>query len=78
VLIPVETTLIGAWTLEDASVVGDATTKRIEALVSNLLVELQRSTDGWSTLYKDPNDGRGGAYIRKAIFKAADRPRLSI
>ena len=53
-----ETELVGQWLVQGTSVVGDPTCKRIEALLRTHLVELRRTGDGWSTLYRDPDDGR--------------------
>ena len=55
---PMETALVGKWLVQGSSIVGDATCKRIEVLVAQQLVELCRAENGWSTLYRDPNDGR--------------------
>jgi hypothetical protein len=55
---PNETLLVGQWELRGGTVVGDATCERIERLVSRHLVEVARSTDGWSTLFQDPSDDR--------------------
>jgi hypothetical protein len=57
-LSPGETELVGQWVFQGTSVLGDPTCKRIEALVATHLVELRRTADGWSTLYRDPGDGR--------------------
>ena len=53
-----ETYLVGAWVLVDGVIQGDATTKRIEALVHDRLVRVGVTADGWDTLYRDPSDGR--------------------
>ena len=53
-----ETVLIGQWWTDGDRVVPDPICKRIELLVSNHLIELARSGDGWSTLLLDPVDGR--------------------
>jgi Immunity protein 27 len=39
-------------------VVGDENANRIEQLTQNYLTRIADSHDGWSTLYRDPNDGR--------------------
>ena len=57
-LSPTETVLVGGWAVDGSSAVKDVVCKRIEALVASDLVELARSQDGWSTLYRDPSDGR--------------------
>ncbi len=53
-----ETSLIGRWLPTGSGVVADETCRRIESLVTSHLVELARTADGWSALYKDPSDGR--------------------
>lgn len=55
---PGESSLIGQWLADGPHVVADATCRRIEALVASHLIELSRSSDGWSTLFQDPVDGR--------------------
>jgi immunity protein 27 of polymorphic toxin system len=53
-----ETELIGAWTSTVDGVVRDKTSERIDDLTRNLLVRVAESPDGWSTLFRDPQDGR--------------------
>jgi hypothetical protein len=53
-----ETSLVGQWFIADGKVEGDSTCRRIEELVANHLVQVARSPDGWSCLYRDPSDGR--------------------
>jgi hypothetical protein len=53
-----ESSLVGQWLTQDSLVVADETSHRIELLTSNYLVELASSSDGWSTLFKDPVNGR--------------------
>ena len=55
---PHEHSLIGSWLHTGSGVVADATSQRIDALVSGHLVELARIDDGWRTLYRDLQDGR--------------------
>lgn len=55
---PEETQLIGMWLDLGSKVVGDAVNDRIIWLVENRLTQLGNSTDGISTLYRDPRDGR--------------------
>lgn len=55
---PHENQLIGKWELTENGVITDAVTRRIEFLIENELVEIARSDDGWSVLYKDNSDGR--------------------
>lgn len=57
-LSPGETCLIGKWLTRGGSVVADDTCLRIEALVSEQLVQLAQTSDGWSKLFRDPADGR--------------------
>jgi hypothetical protein len=57
-LAPNEFSLAGRWLQQGGTVVGDATSTRIELLVAQHLDELRRTGDGWSTLFRDPNDGR--------------------
>jgi Immunity protein 27 len=56
-LAPDETELVGAWASEGARVARDPVEQRIDAIVASL-EEVARSSDGWDTLYRDPNDGR--------------------
>ena len=53
-----ETSIIGHWLAIDSGVTGDESCRRIELLVRTYLVQVARSPDGWSTLYRDPGDGR--------------------
>ena len=53
-----ETALIGKWLADGPRVTPDATCRRIESLVAAHLDEVARSADGWSTLFRDPADGR--------------------
>ena len=53
-----ESSIVGRWLETGSGVVGDETCRRIQLLVSSHLVELARSPDGWSTLYRDPCDRR--------------------
>lgn len=55
---PNETSITGKWIIEDGKLVADAATNRINYLTANVLVEVARSEDGWSILYRDNNDGR--------------------
>jgi Immunity protein 27 len=57
-LTPNETLLVGSWVQSGSSMVGDLVCHRIEELVAKCLVEIARSSDGWSTLYRDPADSR--------------------
>ena len=53
-----ENVLVGAWVTRGSTVVADDACRRIETLVVAHLVQVARSPDGWSTLYRDPNDNR--------------------
>lgn len=55
---PHETQLRGSWVTIDKQVVGDPVSSRIHYLIGEVLVEVGRSADGWSTLFRDPADGR--------------------
>lgn len=55
---PSETSLVGHWIATGSGVVRDETCRRIELLVETHLTRVARSSDGWSTLYRDPSDGR--------------------
>jgi immunity protein 27 of polymorphic toxin system len=55
---PDETALIGHWLVQGVTVVADETCRRIETLLSGQLVEMGHTRDGWSTLFRDPIDGR--------------------
>ncbi len=53
-----ETQLTGAWQEVGGGAEGDRTWARIEALVATVLQRLGCAQGGWSTLYRDPADGR--------------------
>ena len=55
---PSETSLIGQWLSHDGQVVADESCRRIRNLVAEHLIQVARSPDGWSSLYRDPADGR--------------------
>ena len=55
---PSETALIGQWAMRGSEVIADANCLRIQELVATQLQQLARSVDGWSSLYRDPADGR--------------------
>ena len=55
---PHETSVIGQWLVADGIVSGDQNCCRIQELVADHLVQVARSPDGWSCLYRDPLDGR--------------------
>lgn len=53
-----ETLLLGRFIFKDGRVVSDDTASRIDYLKSNVLVKVATSDDGWTSLFKDPNDNR--------------------
>lgn len=53
-----ETEINGSWVISPEGVETDEAAKRIDALTNGYLAEVARSHDGWSVLYRDPNDGR--------------------
>ncbi len=55
----VEIVVEGHWR-SDASgtAIADAATSRIEGLLRSHLAFVAASSDGWSRLFRDPNDGR--------------------
>lgn len=50
--------LTGKWVTKGGSVVADDTSRRIEFLISDVLVQVATDDSGWVVLYKDPGDGR--------------------
>jgi Immunity protein 27 len=55
---PEENLFEGKWAVEGTKIVADHTAQRIEFLLSEHLKKVISSADGWSQLYRDPNDGR--------------------
>lgn len=53
-----EKELIGTWFIDKGTIKEDETSKRINALINNYLIELSTDQSGWYKLYRDPNDGR--------------------
>jgi hypothetical protein len=53
-----ETLLEGKWVTTGGSVVADDTSRRIEFLITNILVQVATDDSGWMVLYKDPRDSR--------------------
>ena len=53
-----ETDLIGKWIVVEGRVVADETARRIDSLVAHRLSRLAATPDGWSTLFRDTEDGR--------------------
>lgn len=57
-ILPSETEIVGGWVSDDGQVKADRAALRIDELVSQHLIELAVSDEGWSVLYTDPDDGR--------------------
>jgi hypothetical protein len=57
-ILPHETEIVGGWFLDGTQMKADAAAQRIESLIDGHLVEVGRPPDGWSVLYKDPDDNR--------------------
>lgn len=55
---PNETELAGGWIMTADGMRRDAVAERVEALVSGCLEKIAVAEDGWSTLFRDPGDGR--------------------
>jgi len=55
---PNEKEIVGSWVMDGGSVVLDDNCKRINNLISKVLLKIKISPDGWNTLFRDPNDGR--------------------
>ena len=55
---PEETEIVATWVVVQGRVEGDAATLRIDRLIADYFVRLGRADGGWSTLYRDPTDGR--------------------
>lgn len=53
-----ENKLIGKHVFLNGKVVADETVQRIDYLKNNVLLVVAYSDDGWSTLLRDPTDGR--------------------
>ncbi len=88
---PTETKIEGNWILENGKLIADVSTKRIDYLIKNELIELGRSTDGWSVLYRSKEDKRywelsyadsslhgGGAPVLTVLSDAAALARYNI
>ena len=54
---PSETLLEGKWEYTSKKMIADDTCRRIEFL-KDFLDKIAITDDGWSALYKDPQDGR--------------------
>ena len=57
-IFPEETAIVGTWLVESGRPTADQTSRRIDELIGNYLMEVASSDGGWSCLYRDPNDGR--------------------
>lgn len=59
-LAPHEVALVGSWIGTPSGTVADESCRRIEALVERVLVRVAEHPEegGWSTLFRDPRDGR--------------------
>jgi hypothetical protein len=57
-ILPHESQIVGQWITGSGSVAADDSCARIETLVASHLIEVARSSDGWTTLYQDPDDAR--------------------
>ena len=57
-ILPSETLIVGKWIVEEDQAKSNAEARRIEELVDRYLQPVAASDDGWSRLYRDPNDGR--------------------
>jgi hypothetical protein len=55
---PNEKELLGASIRIDKQIIRDPVSLRIAYLVANELIEVGTADEGWSTLYRDPADGR--------------------
>jgi hypothetical protein len=57
-ILPTESEIAGSFITRDDRTTANAEVARIGKLVDGYLEKITASTDGWSVLYKDPNDGR--------------------
>ncbi|HTQ02500.1 MAG TPA: Imm27 family immunity protein [Polyangiaceae bacterium] len=55
---PDEERLIGTWESQQGQLKADDVAQRIDFLVASVLQRVASSPDGWSVLYRDPDDGR--------------------
>lgn len=53
-----EKIITGKWLLHNNKMIGDDNTKRIEWLIKNSLIHIKDISNGWESVYKDPNDMR--------------------
>lgn len=62
VRIPETSDIIGGLVLRDRKVFGDANCDRVELLFKEYLKKVAKSDGGWTTLCRDPEDGRYWEY----------------
>ena len=55
---PMETKLVGKWEMVNGKPFADPISRKINMLISGMLVRVGSTDDGWTVLYKDPDDGR--------------------
>lgn len=55
---PHETQIIGRWINTAEGVKGNEACERIDRLTQEHLIKLAKTDGGWTTLYRDPSDGR--------------------
>ena len=55
---PEESEIVGRWHVSENAVVPDANCTRIQMLTAEYLEKIAAADGGWSTLYRDPEDGR--------------------
>jgi hypothetical protein len=55
---PVETSIQGRWLFSEGRGVADESCERINQLITTHLEKLGSDFSGWSSLYRDPDDGR--------------------
>lgn len=90
-LTPSETLLEGKWLFSGGVMVADDTSRRIEFLTSNVLVQVAKDDSGWVTLFRDPRDRRywelsypesgehgGGAPVLRCIAAAEAELKYSV
>ena len=56
--LPENSNIVGNWNVIDGTVIRDSNCQRVHELIENYLQKLGTSNDGWSTLFRDPEDGR--------------------
>ncbi len=53
-----ESEIVGQWLWQNGKMIADAPCERIQWLTEMYLVKIGTSDGGWSTLYRDPREGR--------------------